>query len=53
MAADSGNLFVRKHIISVLASDTARPTVTYTTMITLIIFLSCSGDCETPLALLA
>ena len=39
--------FVRKHVISVLASDTVRPNAAHTTTITSIIFLSCSGDCET------
>ena len=47
MAVDSGIPFVRKHIISVLTSNKARPNAAYTTTITPIIFLSCSGDCET------
>ena len=34
-------------LISVLASETVRPNVTHTAMITTIIFLSCSGDFET------
>ena len=37
----------RKHMISVLASDTVRPNAAHTTTITPIIFLNCSGDCET------
>ena len=43
----SGTPFVRKHIIYVLVSDTVRPNAAHTTAITPIIFLSCSGDCET------
>ena len=39
--------FARKHIISVLASDMVRPNAAHTTTITSIIFLNCSGDCET------
>ena len=42
-----GSPFARKHMISVLASDTVRPNAAHTTTITPIIFLSCSGDCET------
>ena len=38
---------VRKHMISVLASETVKPNVAHTVTITTIIFLSCSGDCET------
>ena len=44
---DSGIPFARKHVISVLASDTVRPNATHTTAIIPIIFLSCSGDCKT------
>ena len=44
---DSGIPFVCKHMILVLASDTVRPNAAHTTTITPIIFLSCSGDCET------
>ena len=47
VAVDSGIPFVRKHMISVLASDTVRPNTAHTTTITPIIFLNCSGDCET------
>ena len=47
MAVDSGIPFARKHMISVLASDTVRPNAAHTTTITSITFLSCSGDCET------
>ena len=47
VAVDSGVPFARKHMISVLASDTARPNAAHTTTITPIIFLSCSGACET------
>ena len=47
VAVDSGIPFARKHMISVLASDTARPNAAHTTTITSIIFLNCSGDCET------
>ena len=47
MAVDSGIPFARKHTISVLASDTVRPNVAHTTTSTPIIFLNCSGDCET------
>ena len=47
VAVDSGISFARKHMISVLASDTVRPNAAHTTTITFIIFLSCSGDCET------
>ena len=44
---DGGGL-VRKHMVSVLASDTVRPNAAHTTtIIASIIFLSCSGDCET------
>ena len=50
VAVDSGIPFVRKPMISVLASDTVRPNAAHTTTITPIIFLSCSGDCETTLA---
>ena len=47
VAVDSEIPFVRKHMISVSASDTMRPNVAHTTTITPIIFLNCSGDCET------
>ena len=46
-AVDSGIPFARRHIISVLASDTVRPNAAHTTTITSIISLSCSVDCET------
>ena len=47
-AVDSGIPFTRnKHMISVLASDTVRPNAAHTTTTTPIIFLGCSGDCET------
>ena len=38
---------VRKHIISVLASETFRPKAAHTVTITSIIFFSCSGDFDT------
>ena len=41
MAVDSGIPFVRKHMISVLASDTVRPNAAHTTMVISITFLSC------------
>ena len=44
---DSGIPFVRKHMISILISDTVRPNAAHTTTTPPIIFLSCSGDCET------
>ena len=47
MAVGSVIPFVRKHMISVLASDTVKPNAAHTTTIMPIIFLSCSGDCET------
>ena len=47
MAVDSGIPFVRKHMISALASDTVRPNAAHTTTTTPIIFLIRSGDCET------
>ena len=47
LAMVSGIHFVSKHMISVLVSDTMTPKVAQTTMITPIIFLSCSGDCQT------
>ena len=47
VAVDSGIPFVRKHMISVLASDTVRPNAAHTITITPTISLSCSGDCET------
>ena len=47
MVVDSGIPFARKHMVSVLVSDTVRPNAAHTTTITPIIFLSCSGDCET------
>ena len=47
MAVDYGIPFAREHMISVLASNTVRPHAAHTTTITPIIFLSCSGDCET------
>ena len=53
MVAGSGIPFVRKHMISVLASDTRRPNPAHTTMTIPIIFLSLSGDCETIPVLLA
>ena len=39
--------FVRKHMISVLASDTVSPNAAHTTTIAPIIFLSCLGKRET------
>ena len=45
--------FARKHMISALAYDTVRPNAEHTTTITPIIFLGCSGDCETTPASLA
>ena len=47
VAVDSGIPSARKHVISVLASDTVRPNAAHTTAITPIIFLNCSGDCDT------
>ena len=47
LAVASGIPLVRKHMISVLASGTVRPNAAHTVTITTIIFLSCSGDCET------
>ena len=47
MAVDSGIPFVRKHMISVLVSDTVRPNAAHTTTITHIIFSAARGDCET------
>ena len=47
LAVDSGIPFARKHMISVLVSDTVRPNAAHTTTITPIIFLSCSDNCET------
>ena len=47
VTVDSGILFARKHMISVLASDTVRPDAAHTTTITPMIFLSCLGDCQT------
>ena len=47
VAVDSGIPFERKQMMSVLASDTARPNAAHTTTITPIIFLGFSGDCET------
>ena len=47
VAVDSGIPFVRKHMISVLAADTVRLNAVHTTTITPVIFLGCSGDCET------
>ena len=38
---------VRKHMISVLASNTVRLNAEHTTTTTSILFLSCSGNCET------
>ena len=46
VAVDSGIPLARKHMTSVLASDTVRPNAAHTTTITTI-FLNCSGDCET------
>ena len=40
MAVGSGILFVRKRMVSVLASDTVGPNAAHTTMVTSIIFLS-------------
>ena len=42
VTVDSGIPFARKHMISVLASNTVRPNAAHTTTITPIIFLSCS-----------
>ena len=53
VAVDSGIPFVRKQMISVSAFDTVRPNAAHTTTITLIIFLSFSGGCETTPALTA
>ena len=47
VAVDSGIPLERKHMISVSVSDTMRPNAARTTTITPIIFLNCSGDCET------
>ena len=47
VVVDSGIPFAREHTISVLASDTVRPNPAHRTTITPIIFLRCSGDCET------
>ena len=47
VAVDSGIPFARKHMISVLASDTMRLNAAHTTTITSMIFLSYSGDLET------
>ena len=44
---DSDIPFARKHMISVLPSDAVRPNAAHTITITPIIFISCSGDCET------
>ena len=41
------HIFVRKHFVSVLASDTMRPNATHTTTTAPIIFLSCTDDCAT------
>ena len=41
VAVASGIPLVRKHMISVLASETARPNAAHTVTITTIIFLSC------------
>ena len=46
MTMASGIHFVRKHIISVLATNTVRPDALHMTTITPVIFLSCSGGCE-------
>ena len=46
VAVASGIPIVRKHMISVLASETVRPNAAHTVTITTIIFLTCSGDCE-------
>ena len=45
----SGTPFVRKDMVSVLASDTVRPNAAHTTTITItsIIFLGYSGYCKT------
>ena len=47
MLVDSGIPFARKPMISVLTSGAVRPNAAHTTTITPIIFLNCSGDCET------
>ena len=47
MAMDAGIPFARKHMVSVLASDTATPNAAHTTTITPIVFLSFLGDCKT------
>ena len=47
VVVDSSILFGRKHMISVLAPETVRPNAVHTTTVAPIIFLSCSGDCET------
>ena len=47
VAVDFGIPFARKHMISVLVSYMVRPNAAHTTTITPIIFLNCSGDCET------
>ena len=47
MAVNFGIPFARKHVISVLSSDTVMPNDAHTTTSTPIIFLSCVGDCET------
>ena len=53
VAVASSIPLVHKHMISVLASETVRPNAAHTVTITTIIFLSCSGDCETTPASLA
>ena len=47
MVVDSDVLFVRKHIISVLAFDAVEPNAAHTATIMSIIFLRCLDDCET------
>ena len=47
VAVTSDIPLVHKYIISVLASKTVRPNAEHTVTVTTIIFLSCSGDCET------
>ena len=50
VVAASGIPLVRKHIISVLSSETVRLNASHTVTITTTIFLSCSGDWETTAA---
>ena len=53
MAKDSGILVVRKQIISTFSFYMVRPNAAHTITITPVIFLSCSGKCETTPALSA